>query len=183
MDLLNKESITSLDTMLDTLPQIAIDSEITEDQRQGLVDSLKSFWAAEMRGKGQTVNSIEVQLGTTQKYVNTQTSASVTYVYYIMAVDGVVFLRDSLPELSAASELSLNTQLNRNGFSLARGPYVRTRTIYIDADSVTVAFNEGNALDAIKFAWIQYLTQSDVGVINSDINMWWIDQNVYYDLE
>ena len=32
-----------LDTMLDTLPLIAIDSEITENQKQGLVDSLKKF--------------------------------------------------------------------------------------------------------------------------------------------
>lgn len=183
VDLLNKERITDLDTMLDTLPQIAIDSEITEDQKQGLVDSLKKFWTTELRARGKQVNSIEVQLGTTQKYINTQTSSHVTYVYYIMAIDGVVHLRDSLPELNTESETKLNNELHVNGFSLSRGPYVKTRTIFIDAQSATVAFNEGEALNSIKSAWIQYLSASDVSVISSNINIWWIDQNLYYDLD
>jgi hypothetical protein len=38
VDLLNNASITNLDTILDTLPQITIESEITEGQRQGLVN-------------------------------------------------------------------------------------------------------------------------------------------------
>lgn len=206
IDLLNKEGITTLDTMLDSLPQVALDNEITEDQKQGLIESLKTFWTMSkslfllfnshskcwlhhlisylfLKDFGEPVNSIEVQLGTTQSYFNTRNQQHVTYVYYIMAIDGEVKLRENLPNLDSNGMNKLNAELKVNGFNLATGPYVRTRTVYIDANSATVAFKKAATVNAIKNSWIQYLAGKDVAVSNNNLIVWMVDQNLFYDLK
>jgi hypothetical protein len=183
IDLLNKEGITTLDTMLQSLPQVAVDYQLSEDQKQGLVDSLRTFWTRKMRSMGAAVNSIEIQLGTTQAYFNVVSKEPVTYVYYIMAIDGKVRLRESLPELDGSALRELGADLSVNGLSLASGPYVRTRVVYVDTNSATVAFKKAPTASAIKNSWIQYLTNSDVSVSASGLVVWIVEQNLYYDMK
>ncbi len=183
IDLLNKQGITTLDTMLQSLPQVAIDNKLSEDQKLGLIDSLKAFWTRRMKYIAKPLNSIEIQLGTTQAYFNTVNMQDVTYVYYIMAIDGEVKLRENLPQLDNEALGELNNDLAVNGLILSRGPYVKTRVVYVDTDSATVSFKKAPTANAIKNSWIQYLSNSNVAVSSSSLTVWIVEQNLYYDMK
>jgi hypothetical protein len=51
----------------------------------------------------QVIESIEIKIGTSQDYINTNTLNPVTYIYYIIAVDGNIILNNALPLLDSTS--------------------------------------------------------------------------------
>lgn len=132
---------------------------------------------------GQLVNSLVIELGTTQLYLSTNTLNPVTYVYYIMAADGVIKLKSDLPSLSIEAQTKMNSKLSENGIRPANAPYVKLRTIYVEANSATVSFYKAATVGAIKSSWVQYLSVSGVSASSNDINVWMIDQNLYFDSE
>ncbi len=62
-------------------------------------------------------------------------------------------------------------------------PYVKIRAVYIDAGSSTPTFNIVATQNAIRSAWIYYISSLNISSSIQSIKVSMIDQNLYYDLK
>ena len=75
----------------------------------------------------------------------------------------------------------LSSQLDSNGFTLSTSPYVKIRGVYVNTGSAVASFNVISTKAAIQSSWLGYLSTLNTTVLN--LNIWIIDQNLYYDLK
>ena len=80
----------------------------------------------------------------------------------------------------------MSEQLYPNGFRLAKSPYVKIRTVFLDIGTTVASFNIQLASTAIKQSWMFYLNASAIttqAISLEDVEISMIDQNVFYNLK